>query len=115
PDAQTSAPLSAPVSGVVVVSRDPAGLRSMYQASTENFLGELFEIVGGKLAIGGGPPITAEEVIRANPDIIIDMSYAASVSAANPAGEQFNPYSFSGPWSRLNTVKAVQMGAIIKW
>lgn len=111
PNTQTSGPIS----GIVVVSRDPAGLRSMYQASAENFLGELYEIVGGKLAIDGGPPITAEEVIRANPAIIIDMSYAASVPADNPASEQLNPYSFPGPWARLNTVSAVQTGFIIKW
>lgn len=106
---------TAPVSGVIVVSRDPAGLRSMYQASAKNFLGELYEIVGGKLAINGGPPITTEEVIRANPTLIIDMSYAASVTPGNPANELLNPYSFPGPWARLNTVSAVQTGFVIKW
>jgi iron complex transport system substrate-binding protein len=108
--AETSSGLS--VSGLLIVSRDPAGLRNLYQASQSNFLGELFEIAGGRLAIPQHPPVTTEAVIRANPAIIIDFSYAAS---AEPGVSTAGPEPFPGPWARLNTIPAVQTGAVYKW
>ncbi len=103
-DTQASA-----VPGIVVVSRDPAGLRGMYQAAAGNFLGELFEIAGGRLVVSGGAAITREEIIRANPSIIIDMSGGDTNANAG------TPRPNVGPWAELTTVRAVQSGQVYQW
>lgn len=96
------------VRGVLIVSRDPAGLRNMYQAT---FLGELFELAGGKLALPGRTAVSAEEIIRANPDVIIDFSYGESAGAKNQMGLA----KLMGPWGRLSTVSAVKNGRVYGW
>ncbi len=102
------------VTGIVVVSRDPAGLRSMYQAAAGNFLGELFQIAGGKLAVPGGAAISAEDIIRANPRVIIDMSPTeGSASAAADALPRVQQEVRQ--WSRLSTVPAVRTGQVYHW
>ncbi len=95
--------------GIVIVSRDPAGLRSMYQASAGNFLGELFQIAGGRLAISGSSAVSREEIIRANPSLIIDMSSGEVSEKATP------PNRSLGPWAELSTVGAVKSGQAYHW
>lgn len=98
--------------GIVIVSRDPADLRSLYQADASRFLGELFLLAGGELAIPHGAPVTVEQIIRSNPDIILDMSYAGS---APPNAEASAPEKHTGPWAKLNTVNAVKTGQVYRW
>lgn len=108
-----AAPLKARgIRGLVIVSRDPQGLRNLYQADGTRFLGELFQLAGGQLAVPAGAPVTVEQIIRSNPDIIIDMSYA---SAAPPDGEPTDPEKHLGPWAALNTVTAVKTGQVYRW
>lgn len=96
------------VRGVLIVSRDPAGLRNMYQAT---FLGELFELAGGKLALPGQTGVSVEDIIRANPDVIIDFSYGESAGADSQRG----PEKLLGPWGRLNTISAVKNRRVYGW
>lgn len=96
------------VRGVLIVSRDPAGLRNMYQAT---FLGELFELAGGKLALPGRTAVSVEEIIRADPDVIIDFSYGESSGVENQKG----PAKLMGPWGRLSTLSAVKSGRVYGW
>lgn len=101
--------------GIVIVSRDRATLRSMYQASSGTFLGELFVIAGGRLAVPEGAPISMEAIIRANPDIIIDFSTAGSDDATTTTAINPEPFPAPSPWALLTTVRAVQTGAVYRW
>lgn len=91
---------------LVLVSREPSDLRNLYQAGRENFLGELAELAGGKIAIEGGAPVTREAIIRANPAVIIDLSGGGS--AGNAEGEA----AARKVWSQLPTVDAVKHGKV---
>ncbi len=97
------------VVGLVIVSRDSAALRGMYQAAAGNFLGELFEIAGGRLAVGGGAAVSREEIIRANPSLVIDMSGGESTAGGSA------PVRDAGIWSGLSTVRAVRSGHVYEW
>lgn len=99
---------SAPLRGVVVVSRDPAGLGGIYQATGEHFLGELFEIAGGELAVPGGAAVSREAIIRADPDVIIDLSLGDDGVTTGARRE-------IGPWRALSTVGAVRTGRVWRW
>jgi len=103
-----------PVRGIVVVSRDPAGLKSIYQASSQHFLGELYRLAGGTLAIPGGAAITREDIIRANPEVIIDLSSSAIGSDSESTGDA-QPSAKVGPWDSLVTVSAVRNRRVYQW
>lgn len=105
----TGATANAAVGGVIIVSRDPAGLRGMYQAAPDNFLGELFQIAGGTLAVASGAAVSREKIIRANPSLIIDMSNAGQTAGAAPVSRN------AGPWTQLSSVEAVQSNQVYQW
>ena len=100
--------------GIIIVSRDPSGLKSLYQASDQHFLGQLFRLAGGTLAIPGGAAITREDIIRANPEIIIDLSSSA-ISNGSASTADTPPAREVGPWSALVTVAAVKDNAVYQW
>src|SRR5690606_13050965 len=94
-------------------SRDPAELKAMYQAGPGNFLGELFQRAGGTLALPTGAPVSREEIIRANPDFIIDMTQAPDGATTASAPVRVNPPP--APWSHLTTVRAIRTGNLFYW
>lgn len=98
-----------PVPGLLIVSRDKGNLREMYQASEDNFLGELFKIAGGEIAVTGGAPVSREKVLRANPQVIIDMSSGEEAATATA------PSRTTRPWEELSTVAAVKSGQVYQW
>jgi len=102
------------VSGIVIVSRDPAGLKSLYQASSRHFLGELFHLAGGTLAVERGAAITREDVIRANPEIIIDLSISA-IGTDPESATIPKPVREIDSWSELVTVSAVKNRHVYQW
>lgn len=106
-DRQTS------VTGIIIVSRDPAELKAMYQAGPGNFLGELFQRAGGTLALPTGAPVSREEIIRANPDFIIDMTQAPDDATTSSAPVRVSPSP--APWSSLTTVRAIRNGNLFYW
>lgn len=107
--------------GVIIVSRDDAAPTSLYQAAEGNFLGELFVRAGGQLAIPRGAPIDREAIIRANPDIIIDLNSPAGAGERQPgAGGGVtqlprNVQRETGLWKSLATVDAVKRGHVYFW
>jgi iron complex transport system substrate-binding protein len=87
---------------IVLVSRDPTELRNLFQAGPQNFLGEILEIAGGTHAISSSAAITKEQIIVANPQVILDFS--AGETASSPAVQRIGKTL----WESLNTVDAVR-------
>jgi cobalamin transport system substrate-binding protein len=84
---------------LIVVDRTPGTLRDMYAALPGSFLAQLAEIAGGKVAAGldtgnGYGKISAEMVLSANPDVILDLLPASN--------------SGRDPWQDLPELKAVR-------
>ncbi len=92
---------------LVVVSRDPAELRNIYVSTRSHYVGELVEIAGGENVIAGaGAAVSKEQIIRADPDVIIDLS------GVEGAGEGAFRAARDASWKQLSTVAAVQNGRV---
>ena len=65
---------------LLVIDREQGGVNSLVAAGTGTFNDELLAVVGGDNVLAGAsvkyPKIGVEEVLRAQPDIILDLSYA---------------------------------------
>jgi iron complex transport system substrate-binding protein len=63
---------------LIVVGHTPGLLSNLVVASPSTYLGELLEIAGGRNAMPASaiayPRISLETVVRANPDVILDLS-----------------------------------------
>lgn len=78
---------------LVVIDREAGGLANMVAAGPGSWLDDLLAVVGGDNVLAGAtryPKITIEEVVRTQPDIILDLSFAddgqgAWAAAAVPA------------------------------
>ncbi len=66
---------------LAVIDREAHGLGNLVAAGTGSWVDELLALTGGEnvLAAAGVryPKVSAEEVLRARPDVILDLSYAA--------------------------------------
>ncbi len=66
---------------LAIIDRESGGLGGMVAAGPGSWIDELLAVVGGDnvLATSGVryPKISIEEVLAANPDVILDLSYAA--------------------------------------
>jgi len=66
---------------LAVIDREAGGLGNLVSAGPGSWIDELLAVVGGEnvLAAAGVryPKISTEEVLRARPDVILDLSYAA--------------------------------------
>jgi len=71
---------------LAVIDREAGGLGNLVSAGPGSWIDELIAVVGGEnvLAAAGVryPKISAEEVLRARPEVILDLSYAARQSVA---------------------------------
>jgi ABC-type Fe3+-hydroxamate transport system substrate-binding protein len=90
------------VRALVLVSRDTGELRNLFQAGPQNFLGELIQIAGGTHAVAGGAAVTKEQIILANPHVIIDLSGGESAKSETAAAAALHV------WDSLSTVDAVK-------
>ncbi len=64
---------------LVVIDREANGLRNLVAAGPGSWLDELLVVVGGDNVLAGSgryPKISVEEVVRAQPDVILDGSFA---------------------------------------
>ncbi|MEO8843799.1 MAG: helical backbone metal receptor [Kofleriaceae bacterium] len=65
---------------LLVIDREQGGINSLVAAASGTFNDELLAVVGGDNVLAGAtvkyPKIGVEEVLRAQPDIILDLSYA---------------------------------------
>ncbi len=71
---------------LIVIDREAGGLGAIVAAGPGTFNDELLAVVGGDNVLAGAgtkyPKIGAEEVIRAQPDVILDLSYTGKESLA---------------------------------
>jgi iron complex transport system substrate-binding protein len=71
---------------LAVIDRESGGLGNLVSAGRGSWIDELLAIVGGDNVLSAAgvryPKISAEEVLRARPDVILDLSYAARQSIA---------------------------------
>ena len=63
---------------LLVIGRTPGQLTGLVAVGRGTYLGELLEIAGGRNVLGESvvayPHISLETVVRANPDVILDLS-----------------------------------------
>jgi iron complex transport system substrate-binding protein len=65
---------------LAIIDREPAGLGNLVAAGPGSYVDELLGVVGGDNALAemrnAYPKITVEEVLRAKPEVIVDLSEA---------------------------------------
>jgi iron complex transport system substrate-binding protein len=66
---------------LAVIDREVGGLGNLVTAGPGSWIDELLAVVGGENVLSAAtvryPKISTEEVLRAKPDVILDLSYAA--------------------------------------
>ena len=71
---------------LIVIDREPGGLGGMIAAANGSWMDELVAITGAQNVLAGAavryPKLSAEEIIRARPDVILDVSYTADAATA---------------------------------
>lgn len=89
---------------LIVIDREAGGLGNMIAASSGSWLDELVAITGAQNVLAGTvaryPKVSPEELLRARPDVILDVSYAAS------------PERAAAEWARLPELPAVVHGRV---
>ena len=92
---------------LLIVDRTPGTLREMYAALPGSFLAELVNLAGGAMPPGlagsGYGKVSAETVLAANPDIILDVMPSSKGDAGpDPAAA----------WRELPELNAVRRGSV---
>lgn len=97
-----------PTSVLFVIDRTPGTLQGMFGAGPGSYLDELLTIAGGRNVLTSTtmlyPKLSLEQILAADPDVIIDMgdySHGRAVSTASQA-EKLKL------WSKYTTLRAVQ-------
>lgn len=109
---------------LAVIDREAGGLGSLVAAGPGSWIDELLAVVGGDNVMQASgvryPKISLEEVLRGQPDVILDLSYAAheaamaAGSAAAPAGSAAAPAgSLLGTWRAVD-VPATRTGRVVE-
>lgn len=66
---------------LAIIDREADGLGNLVAAGTGSYVDELLALVGGENVLAGMgvryPKLSMEEVLRAQPEVILDLSYAA--------------------------------------
>lgn len=66
---------------LAIIDREAGGLGNLVAAGTGSYVDELLALVGGENVLAGAgvryPKLSMEEVLRAQPEVILDLSYAA--------------------------------------
>ncbi len=98
---------------LLVMARDPGSLRGLYAAGPRNHLSQILEIVGGRNVVTGSThpsrPMTIEEVLTADPDIIVDFSSADGGAAKASAAADAD---LLRAWKDAPTLRALRNGRI---
>jgi iron complex transport system substrate-binding protein len=89
---------------LIVIDRENGGLGNMIAAAPGSWMDELIAIVGAQNVLAGAtvryPKISAEEILRGRPDVILDVSFAA------------DPATAQATWGALPDVPAVAHGRV---
>lgn len=95
---------------LLIVGRQPASLQNIFAAGSKTYLGELITAAGGDNVAPASStpyvPLTKEQLISLDPDILIDSSLGEAGS--NPAVVQAHKKA----WQQLPTLKAAKTGHI---
>jgi iron complex transport system substrate-binding protein len=90
---------------LLVIDHEVGGLGNMVAAANGSWLDELVAVTGAQNVLAGAaaryPKISAEEILRARPDIILDVTYSA------------DPATAAAVWSPLAGIPAVDRGKVI--
>jgi iron complex transport system substrate-binding protein len=91
----------------LIVDRTPGTLRDLYTATEGGFLGELVEIAGGRIALPparrGYGKLSKEDLLAANPDVILDFIHGVKSRFAGDPMEA---------WREMPELKAVRAGRV---
>jgi iron complex transport system substrate-binding protein len=98
---------------VLIIDRTPGTLRELYTATAGGYLGELVQIAGGRMAAaavpGGYGKLSAEDLLAANPDWILEFIPATGGGAGGGPGPGSR---LTGDplqaWSEMPELKAVR-------
>jgi len=89
---------------LIVIDREAGGLGNMVAAATGSWLDELLAITGAENVLAGTavryPKVSPEELLRAKPDVILDVSFAADRATALTE------------WQQLGEIPAVARGRV---
>ncbi len=89
---------------LIVIDREHGGLGNMIAAAPGSWMDELIAITGAQNVLAGAPvrypKVSAEEILRGKPDVILDVSYAA------------DPATALATWAALPDVPAVANGRV---
>jgi iron complex transport system substrate-binding protein len=89
---------------LIVIDREAGGLGNMIAAANGSWLDELVAITGADNVLTGAnvryPKVSPEELLRAKPDVILDVSFAA------------DPATALAEWGRLPELPAVTNGRV---
>lgn len=98
------------VRALLIVGRQPASLQNIYAAGSKTYLGELLDVAGGENACpksgAAYVPLTKEEIIAANPAVIIDTSLGEAGSKAEVVAEH------KKAWKQIPMLEAVRAGRV---
>jgi iron complex transport system substrate-binding protein len=93
---------------VMIVNRTPGTLRDLSSATDGSYLADLVEIAGGQMAMprvpSGYARLSKEDLLAANPDIILDFVHAPQSSLAGDPLEA---------WRELPELKAVREHRVV--
>ncbi len=94
---------------LVCVGRDTASLERLYIAGRGSFYAEILELAGASNAYAGEAPypiVSAEGVVRMNPDLILD------IIPAGPDGPRLSDDDAQAQWAALPGIRAVAEGKV---
>ena len=92
---------------MLIVDRTPGTLRELYTATAGGYLAELVEIAGGRVAVpaakDGYGKLSKEDLLAANPDVILDFVHGSGSALAGDSMEA---------WREMPELKAVRRGRV---
>jgi iron complex transport system substrate-binding protein len=94
------------ITAILVIGREKGGLRNMTVAGTNTFIGEMWELAGGKNLYSDLTSryslVSLESILIRNPDVIIEF---------DPGGERMVKREvITAEWEILKQVKAIKKG-----
>ncbi|MEJ5369130.1 MAG: helical backbone metal receptor [Bryobacteraceae bacterium] len=95
-----------------LVGRSPGTMQGMVGAGPGTFLDELIRVAGGVNALAGAPMayprVTVEQIVAADPDVILDMG-----DFAHHEGKPLEtPERFRALWGQYRLIRAVREGRV---
>jgi iron complex transport system substrate-binding protein len=93
----------------LIVDRTPGTLRDLYTATSGGFLAELVEMAGGRVAVSparsGYAALSKEDLLAANPGVILDLTHAPQSRFSGDSMEA---------WREMPELQAVRTGRVYR-